>query len=319
MSFQAMTWAVEQNLPTYQKMVLIMLANRTNNDSGLCFPSHSLLAKECGMTRRSVIEQINKLEEFGLLSVVRNKSGNDLNIVNQYRLNLGANFDEKPRSQGSEPRSQSSEPRSQGSEPGSQGSEPRSQGSEQRSQGVVNQVHRGSEPGSQGVVNQVHTNQEYINQEINQESFNQEVNPVTQPPKPDQQENKFYFVIEQVLPWYKSEGFTEDINLHFKYFMKRLFTFKTMPRDVAAVFKKAIIDDWASLRKPVDLIELPEWARMPDDVKQLWPWLQKNGYPKSLGKVYESELRKILKHEVDLRMEMYLDYGRDVYPERRRL
>jgi Helix-turn-helix domain len=154
MSFQAMTWAVEQTLPTHQKMVLIMLANRTNHDNGLCFPSLTLLAEECGMTKRSIIEQIKKLEQRGMLSVIRNKDIDDINSVNKYRLNLS--FRSKRGSLGVVNEVH--------------------QGSERGSLGVVNEVHQGSERGSLGVVNEVHPNQEYINQEINQEVFNQEIN-----------------------------------------------------------------------------------------------------------------------------------------------
>lgn len=85
MSFQAMTWAVEQELPAMQKIVLLMLANRTNHDTGLCFPSHDTLAKECGMDKRSVIRQIEKLEAAGLLSVNRST-----NKPNSYTLNCSS-------------------------------------------------------------------------------------------------------------------------------------------------------------------------------------------------------------------------------------
>lgn len=80
-----MTWAVEQELPAMQKIVLLMLANRTNHDTGLCFPSHDRLAKECGMDKRSVINQIAKLESAGLLKVIRST-----NKPNSYILNLGS-------------------------------------------------------------------------------------------------------------------------------------------------------------------------------------------------------------------------------------
>ena len=78
-----MTWAVEQELPAMQKIVLLMLANRTNHDTGLCYPSHDRLAKECGMDKRSVINQIAKLESAGLLKVIRST-----NKPNSYILNL---------------------------------------------------------------------------------------------------------------------------------------------------------------------------------------------------------------------------------------
>lgn len=83
MSFQAMTWAVEKELPAMQKIVLLMLANRTNPETGLCFPSHDTLAKECGMDKRSVIRQIEKLEIAELLKVTRST-----NKANSYTLNL---------------------------------------------------------------------------------------------------------------------------------------------------------------------------------------------------------------------------------------
>jgi hypothetical protein len=85
MSFQAMTWAVEQELPAMQKIVLLMLANRTNHDTGLCFPSHDRLTKECGMSKSSVIRQIESLEKGGLLKVTRST-----NKPNSYILNLGS-------------------------------------------------------------------------------------------------------------------------------------------------------------------------------------------------------------------------------------
>lgn len=43
MSFNAMAWAVRQKLPCTQKIVLMMLAERHNKDSGQCNPSHDLL------------------------------------------------------------------------------------------------------------------------------------------------------------------------------------------------------------------------------------------------------------------------------------
>jgi hypothetical protein len=90
MSFQAMTWAVEQELPAMQKIVLLMLANRTNHDTGLCFPSHDTLAKECGMSKSSVIRQIEALENGEFLKVVRTKKADGSNNPNHYRLKLNA-------------------------------------------------------------------------------------------------------------------------------------------------------------------------------------------------------------------------------------
>jgi hypothetical protein len=88
MSFQAMSWATEQELPAMQKIVLLMLANRTNHDTGLCFPSHDTLTKECGMSKRSVVYQIEKLEEAKLLTVIRSTNAKGEKNANRYKLNL---------------------------------------------------------------------------------------------------------------------------------------------------------------------------------------------------------------------------------------
>lgn len=62
MSFQAMTWACEQDLRTAEKMVLLMLANRCNHDTGRCDPSHRNLAKDCGMSKSTLKRSIDRLE-----------------------------------------------------------------------------------------------------------------------------------------------------------------------------------------------------------------------------------------------------------------
>ncbi|NIJ79599.1 helix-turn-helix domain-containing protein [Xanthomonas cannabis] len=87
MSFQALTWAVQQQLPVQQKMVLLMLANRTNPDHGRCDPSHQKLAADCGMSSDSVKRAIRALADQGLLSIRRRRDG-DVSLPNQYDLHL---------------------------------------------------------------------------------------------------------------------------------------------------------------------------------------------------------------------------------------
>lgn len=87
MSFQAMTWAVEQELPVKEKMTLMMLANRTNHDTGRCDPSHKRLARDCGMSESSVKRAIAQLAELGLLEIESRKVG-DVNLPNQYVLRI---------------------------------------------------------------------------------------------------------------------------------------------------------------------------------------------------------------------------------------
>ncbi|MHB9838495.1 helix-turn-helix domain-containing protein [Paraburkholderia terrae] len=89
MSFQAMTWAVEQDLPALQKLVLLMLANRTNPDTGRCDPSHDKVASDCGMSKPSVKRAISDLAEKGLVEIHRQAS-NGVNLPNQYTLRVGS-------------------------------------------------------------------------------------------------------------------------------------------------------------------------------------------------------------------------------------
>lgn len=70
-----------------RKLVLIKLADNAN-DSGVCWPSLSTIARVCSISRRSVINHINALEEAGLLKVTHRK-GEKGNATNMYQLCLG--------------------------------------------------------------------------------------------------------------------------------------------------------------------------------------------------------------------------------------
>ena len=94
MSFPALSWAVRQKLPSTQKLVLLMLAERHNKDSGQCNPSLELLADDCGLSRRSVIDQIAKLQAAGYLTV-RHRAKDSLKLPSQYVLHLGFGVPEK--------------------------------------------------------------------------------------------------------------------------------------------------------------------------------------------------------------------------------
>lgn len=84
MCFESMAWAAKQTLPAMQKIVLVILADHNSKD-GLCFPSYETLAIECGMSKRSVINQIDKLEAAELLTIERSH-----NRSNRYTLNIVA-------------------------------------------------------------------------------------------------------------------------------------------------------------------------------------------------------------------------------------
>lgn len=88
MSFQAMAWAVEQKLPATKKIVLLMLANRVNSDTGKCVPKIKTLAEDCGLSETATKSAIKDLSDMGLLTIIpRFYEGQQM--PNQYHLNAG--------------------------------------------------------------------------------------------------------------------------------------------------------------------------------------------------------------------------------------
>jgi hypothetical protein len=95
-SFEAFAWAARQRVTSTQKLVLLMLAERHNKDTGQCRPSHDTLADDCGLTRRSVIDQIGRLAEAGYISVLPRAKDNR-RLPNQYRLNFHFGIQAEPK------------------------------------------------------------------------------------------------------------------------------------------------------------------------------------------------------------------------------
>lgn len=95
MSFQAMTWATEQELKANEKIVLVMLANRCNHDTGRCDPAHKRLARECGMSLSTLKRCIEKLEAAGLLTI-EHRELNGVSLPNQYHLHLEVSSQRTP-------------------------------------------------------------------------------------------------------------------------------------------------------------------------------------------------------------------------------
>lgn len=122
MSFQAMAWAVDQKLPMKEKFVLLMLANRTNHDTGRCDPSHARIAEDCGMSVATVKRAIKQLVADGFMSV-EGRTKNGAKLPNQYRLHLEGVGSDRPIPQNEEAKVGSGRPGvgSQGARVGSQG------------------------------------------------------------------------------------------------------------------------------------------------------------------------------------------------------
>jgi hypothetical protein len=67
MSYKALSWASEIKLRWPEKIALMMLANRADPKSNLCFPSISKLAEDCGMSQAQARKAVVNLEKLGLV------------------------------------------------------------------------------------------------------------------------------------------------------------------------------------------------------------------------------------------------------------
>lgn len=148
MSFPALSWAVRQKLPSTQKLVLLMLAERHNKDSGQCNPSLELLADDCGLSRRSVIDQIAKLQQAGYLTV-RHRAKESLRLPSQYVLHLEFGVPEQVQNMPHDPYLMPEKVVNDvhlGGERAAPGSERAAPPQCKTFTGVVNVLHEGSEP-----------------------------------------------------------------------------------------------------------------------------------------------------------------------------
>ena len=86
MSIKLISKAWELDLSQGEKLVLLALCDHANDD-GVCYPSQAFLASKCSMSYRSVINQIKRLENCGILtSERRQKAGSRQS--NSYTINL---------------------------------------------------------------------------------------------------------------------------------------------------------------------------------------------------------------------------------------
>lgn len=89
MSAIASAWAldVDAGTPT-NKLVLLVLADRHNKDTGKCCPSISMIAKDTLLSESSVKRSVRALESLGLLKRETRKRSDRSNTTNQYVLNI---------------------------------------------------------------------------------------------------------------------------------------------------------------------------------------------------------------------------------------
>jgi len=86
MSFSATKWAWRQDLPHPEKIVLLCLADRANEDLK-CWPSMETIAVDCGMCRRSVVRIIEKLKDKNLIFLTGGTSFHGKSVYT-YNFNL---------------------------------------------------------------------------------------------------------------------------------------------------------------------------------------------------------------------------------------
>lgn len=79
MGWRALAWALGQRLKTREKMVLVTLANRINDETGVAWPSTATLAKEAGMARSTLV---------GAVKIQRRRTDSRENLSNIYAVNL---------------------------------------------------------------------------------------------------------------------------------------------------------------------------------------------------------------------------------------
>lgn len=67
MSIDAVSWALNQELPPPEKLVLISLADHHNKETGVCIPGQRSVAKQTCMSVRTVQRHLKQLEKRGLI------------------------------------------------------------------------------------------------------------------------------------------------------------------------------------------------------------------------------------------------------------
>lgn len=78
----------QEGLKPTTKIVLYWIADHHNGETGKCVPSHRRLSKLCGISRQSVINHIQILEEKGLIKSEQRVRENGSGTSNSYLLTL---------------------------------------------------------------------------------------------------------------------------------------------------------------------------------------------------------------------------------------
>lgn len=87
MSYRALNWAWEADLPTSQKFVLVALADMADEHES-CFPGQERLARMVGGSVSTVRRAVKSLEESGYLNREPRRGSDGMRTSDRYRLNV---------------------------------------------------------------------------------------------------------------------------------------------------------------------------------------------------------------------------------------
>lgn len=87
MSIKALNWAWSQPIKGNQKLVLLALADHTD-DQGRCWPGIEGLSAKCGISRTSIIQHIQCLQKLGIITIQKRYGEEGRRQSNIYVLNL---------------------------------------------------------------------------------------------------------------------------------------------------------------------------------------------------------------------------------------
>jgi hypothetical protein len=99
-SVEAITWALRQPVEASSaKFVLVVLANCASADGALAFPSVAYLAESTGQDRKTVVTNLKRLVEWGLIEDTGERSGRTKQVV-VYRLKCAPSlFESHPKTE----------------------------------------------------------------------------------------------------------------------------------------------------------------------------------------------------------------------------
>ena len=87
MSIEALSWVWKQNLPPTHKLVLLAIADHSDQD-GVCWPGIRGLAKKTGLSERTINRTLAEIEMPGMVIIEKRTDSSGRNLSNVYILGI---------------------------------------------------------------------------------------------------------------------------------------------------------------------------------------------------------------------------------------